>query len=171
MKKIIFILFAFICFGFILLQGETKYPFNVPDVVKAISLYNKCEQLSADEKYLESRDVRSESEAILDEIFTEGKVISSNSVCSFKKKGEEQFYLSCKNFELKNSIVFEFIDPIESILGKYQKIKSGDPFNGEIEIVKDNTWGTYKYMGLSELVIYCKIVSISAIAKQPQRKK
>jgi hypothetical protein len=171
MKKIMFILSAFICFGFILLQGESKYPFSVPDVVKAISLYNKCEQLSANEKYLESKEVRIEAEAILDEIFTEGKIISSNSVCSFKKGGDEQFYLFCKNFELKNSIVFEFIDPIESILGKYQNIKRGDLFNGEIEITKDDTWGTYKYKGLSELIIYCKILSLSPITKPPQKKK
>lgn len=159
------------CFSFTLLQGESKYPFNIPDVVKAISLYNKSEQLSTDEKYLESRDVRQEAEAILDEILTEDKIISSNNACSFKKRKEEQFFLSCKNFELKNSIVFEFTEAPEPILAKYQDLNSGALFNGKIEIVKDDSGGTYNYRGLSELIIYCKILSLSPIDRQPQKKK
>ena len=171
MKKIIILLSAFVCFGFTLLQGEPKFPLNISNVVKAISLYNKSEQLSADEKYLESRDIRHEAEAILDDILAEGKIISTNSSCSFKKNNEEQFFLTCKNFELKNSIVFEFSEISESILEKYQNLDTGDLFNGKIEIVKDDLWGAYTYKGLSELVVYCKILSLAPITKQPQKKQ
>ena len=171
MKKIVILLSAFVCFTVVLLQGETKYPFNVPGVINAVSLYNRSEQLSAVEKYSESKKAKSEAESILDEIFAEGKVISSNSTCSFKKGGKELFYLSCKNFELKNAIAFEFTDPTEPILELYQNIKSGDLFNGEIEIASDGTWGTYYYRGLSELIIFCKLLSISETAKPPQGKK
>ena len=162
MNKLKITLLILICFSFSFLQGQNKYPFDIENTLRAISLYDESTNLYNEGKSVKSEKAETEAEVILNKIFTKGKIISSNDICYFRKPSKEErqiyyssiyysnkdcFFLVCKDIELNTLIEFEFITSFEqgferknviseSLLEKFEDIEPDGYFHAKIEIIK-----------------------------------
>ena len=154
-----------------------------PESIKAIfKKGKKASELSQAGKSIKSERVYSEIETDLGKIFTNGKIIQSDSICKFIKRTSlsdtnRNFSISC----LEDGFFFDFESESDAhlsdrkmltkrkIVEDFEDISEGSLFSGKLMVVSPYTYSnTYSHsfrISPQEIIVHCKILEIRNVEK------
>jgi len=127
MRKLKIILLVLTCFSFSFAQGQNKQPFDIAGVKKAVSLYEEAAKLEKNGNSAKSKKAKDEAKAILDKIFSKGKIITSTDTCFFKKHTSDEFEIVFKDIELDDLTIGFCIFTKHGINPKDEKAMTSEP--------------------------------------------
>lgn len=189
MKKIITTLFvaAAVCISPLLLSGAEKTPVDFEKINKVAAILKEAHTLDMEGKSVKSKKKKDEGIKILNAMFKDGKVISTNGKCYFKKINNDRylrsFILSCGEDYANTKISFNFkTKDDDAFSGEFsnfmtkrdghtsdnvlEKFEDASTFSGKIQIYKsyaDNTYSVISSDDKIEITIKCKVLSLKSI--------